>query len=143
MDQNIATQEEPARPLTWDFTQRRLPVRILLAEADPEVRAGLAHRLGALGFDVVEVEDGREMLEEFSDWEPDLIIAGLELPRVDGLDALAQLRRLNHVTPYILISPGADPDVHARAARLGAAFVYTRPFDVKHLVGSIWSIVGA
>lgn len=138
----ILDEDSLTRRLFWELPESPTQARILLAEDQSDLRELLAHRLRSLGYEVIEAADGLEMLEEFADWEPDLVIAGTQLRPLTGLEALSRLRKLDQTTPFILINDQPDPDVHAEATRLGAAYVYNRPLDVQHLIGSIWSILG-
>lgn len=142
MNDILVTQDAEQKRLYWELPEARTQAKILLAEDQADLRELLAHRLRSLGYEVTEAADGVEMLEEFAEWEPDLVIAGASLQQLSGLEALSRLRKLDQMTPFILINDKPDPETYAEATRLGAAFVYNRPLDVQHLIGSVWSIVG-
>ena len=128
--------------LFWELPESPDQTKILVADDQPEMRELLASRLRSLGYVVIEAADGQEMLEELKQTEPDLIISDLHMPQLSGLQVLSQLRQTDSTTPFILMSAFADKAVRAEAAALGATYVYSKPFDVKHLVSTVWEIVG-
>lgn len=89
------------------------------------------------GHEVVEVEDGREALEEFERRRPDLVVLDLRMPKLSGaevLDALGSARP----PPVILLS--ASPIAPEIASRYGAC-VMRKPFDVDALLRMVSSLL--
>ena len=85
-------------------------------------------RLLEPSFDVVGcVRDGRELLEAASTLNPDVVIADLSMPEVNGLDACRQIKHTSPQTKVILVTAGGDQWV-ARAAFLAGA----SGFVLKH-----------
>jgi DNA-binding NarL/FixJ family response regulator len=99
------------------------PVRVLIVDDDPLVRAGLVMMLG--GTDQVEVageaNDGSEVLGAVDRHRPDVVLLDLRMPKVDGLEAMALLRT-QPSPPRILVLTTFDTDDQVlRALRAGAA----------------------
>jgi DNA-binding NarL/FixJ family response regulator len=99
------------------------PVRVLIVDDDPLVRAGLVMMLG--GTDHVEVageaSDGSEVLSAVDHHRPDVVLLDLRMPKVDGLEAMALLRT-QPSPPRILVLTTFDTDDQVlRALRAGAA----------------------
>ena len=98
---------------------------VLLAHADEVRRGGLAWELGTQGMQVIEVEDGMELLDyldERGPWlplpRPDVIVAELDMPGCSGLDAALAMRRYGDPTPIIFINVRQAPTAAVTAARL-------------------------
>jgi CheY-like chemotaxis protein len=112
----------------------RAPLRILLAEADRELRLLLALVLRSDGHEIIEVADGSELLEAIAslvidgDRPFDLIISAQAIPGLPGASVLAGLRSRGRRTPFVLMT--GNPVVQAQATRLGAV-VLDRPFDAE------------
>ena len=110
------------------------PLRILLADADPEIRRLLALVLRSDGHEIVEVTDGSELLEAIASLvidgaRPfDLIMSAQAIPGLPGVSVLAGLRSRGRRTPFVLMT--GHPVVQAQATRLGAV-VLDRPFDAE------------
>ncbi|HTU28388.1 MAG TPA: response regulator transcription factor [Solirubrobacteraceae bacterium] len=99
------------------------PVRVLIVDDDPLVRAGLVMMLG--GTDQVEVageaSDGSEVLSAVDHHRPDVVLLDLRMPKVDGLAAMALLRA-QPSPPRVLVLTTFDTDDQVlRALRAGAA----------------------
>ena len=123
--------------------------RVLIAEDDREMRRMLSRALGRRGCDVHAVPNGRELLDTLTRGlagvegeAPDVIITDVRMPGVTGLEALARLRRVDWATPVILITAFGDAATHAEAHRLGAAFVFDKPFDLDVLCEAVRSLIG-
>jgi response regulator NasT len=90
------------------MTTAQRPLRIAVAEDNADARAALSAQLRALGHEVVcAVGDGAELLAHCLHQEIDLVIADLDMPVVDGLEAAEEVA--NRGVPVILLS--GHPDV--------------------------------
>ena len=99
------------------------PVRVLIVDDDPLVRAGLAMILGgAPELSVVgEATDGAEVPAAVAAHRPDVVLMDIRMPRVDGLTATAALRE-RPSPPEVLVLTTFDADEYVlRALRAGAA----------------------
>ena len=69
------------------------PTRVVVIEDEPAIRRGVSDALRASGYEAAEASDGVRGLEEAIRLGVDLVLLDLMLPRRDGLDVLADLRR--------------------------------------------------
>jgi DNA-binding response OmpR family regulator len=123
--------------------------QVLLAEDDAEVRRLLTQALRRDGYDVIAVPTGEDLLRVLRASEgavppralPDLIVSDVRMPGLSGLEMLAILKQGERSPPVILITAFGDAETHAKAARLGAAFVFDKPFEVGELRAAITSVV--
>jgi DNA-binding response OmpR family regulator len=125
-----------------------VPRRILLAEDDREMRHILAWELRLAGYDVVEAQNGVQLLDLLESsiiqarlFSVDMIISDIRMPGVSGLRVLEDLRRHDAHTPVVLITAFGDQQTHAEARRLGAAAVFDKPFDVDEFCAAVRGIV--
>jgi two-component system C4-dicarboxylate transport response regulator DctD len=117
-----------------------IPLRILLADDDAELRGQVASDLSQNGSQVVEVEDGRQALEVFrrsfeadpSHWF-DVVVSDLKMPNLSGLELLAALRAECPFVPFILMTAFVDRQVKERALELGAWTILQKPVDLESL----------
>ena len=97
--------------------------RILIVEDEDNARKGYEQLLQRWGFDVVGVGSAEEALARFSNFQPDTLIADVELPGMNGLDLLQQLgEELRHVPAIIITGKGSEE--RAVAAIEAGAFWY-------------------
>lgn len=68
------------------------PLRVLLADANPQSRSALARLLQADGHDVLVVEDGRQAMAALEDGRFDVVLMELRMPRMDAFEAAAAIR---------------------------------------------------
>ena len=98
----------------------RLP-RVLLADDHALVLEGF-RKLLEREFDVVgTVADGRALLRAAEDLQPDVIIADISMPLLNGLDATRKIKRLLPTTKLILLTMHQDHDLATEAFRVGAS----------------------
>ncbi len=94
--------------------------RILVADDHRMVAEGL-HRVLEPDFDLIEiVEDGRALVEAALRLRPDVIVADITMPQLNGLDAVEQIRRSGCDAKVIFLTMHKDAVYAARAQRVGA-----------------------
>jgi two-component system response regulator (stage 0 sporulation protein F) len=124
--------------------------RVFVAEDDDELRAVLAAVFRRDGYDVIEAIDGPDLVEHLVrariSGHPldnqDVVVSDIRMPGVTGLQVLASFHNLHWNTPIILISGFADEETEAHARQLGAAAVFSKPFDVDDLRAAVSNLVG-
>ncbi|RDV04595.1 response regulator [Undibacter mobilis] len=101
---------------------------ILIAEDEPEIARILDAYLVREGFRTVSAADGQTALDQHSILKPDLVLLDVKMPRVDGWEVLAELRRRGE-TPVIVIT-ALDQDIdRLQGLRLGADDYVVKPFN--------------
>jgi len=79
-------------------------LRVLIADDNDSVRAGVGRLLKAR-FEVVgSVSNGRELVDAALAYSPDVIVSDLDMPSLDGLAALKVLREAGHTPPFVLLT---------------------------------------
>ena len=99
-----------------------IPIRILVADDHPIVRDGLVAVLSTQpDFEVVgEAADGRQVVEQALAFQPDVILLDLEMPEVDGVQALEQLRKLGQSVRAVVFTAFDTDERILSALRAGA-----------------------
>src|SRR5581483_1206583 len=76
------------------------------------------------------VEDGAEFLDRLQRGRPSLGVLDIKMPRMTGIEALAQLRTTSHRDlPVVIFSSSQQPEETAQCRRLGALDVIYKPMD--------------
>jgi DNA-binding NarL/FixJ family response regulator len=99
------------------------PIRVVVVDDDPLVRAGLGLMLGgAPQLQIVgEAGDGAEGLEVIARVHPDVVLMDIRMPRMDGLTATGRVTE-QHDPPKVVVLTTFDADEHVvRALALGAS----------------------
>jgi response regulator NasT len=90
-------------------------LRIAVADDEQDMRDYLQHILPQTGHEVVAVaETGKQLVEQCRTTHPDLVIADIRMPQMDGIEAAVQICR-DRPVPVILVSAYHDPDLLERA----------------------------
>ena len=101
--------------------------RVLLADDHRVVSEGLKHLL-AEDFELVGmVEDGRALVAAANKLKPDVIVADITMPHLNGIEAMIQLKKDNAGIKVVFLTMHQDPAYARRALEAGAA-----GFVVKH-----------
>jgi two-component system, NarL family, response regulator NreC len=97
--------------------------RILLVEDLAIVREGLRTMLEARSdlCIVGEAEDGRQAVEEAARLEPDIVVMDIELPRLSGIEATREIRKVRPETQVVILSVQDSCSVVEEALRAGAS----------------------
>jgi two-component system response regulator MprA len=105
--------------------------KILIVENDTVITKILAHTLTQNGFSVAEARDGIEGIETAATQKPDLILLDIDMPKMDGLTMLKELRKSGDTTPIIMLTNLNNPDYIADAAEHGVR---------EYLIKADWEI---
>ena len=117
------------------------PMRVLLAEDDPLLGDGLRAGLRQLGFQVDWVRDGEAAERELVGESYAAAVLDLGLPRKDGLDVLAAVRRAGVAVPVLVLTArDAVPD-RIRGLDSGADDYVVKPVDLNELAARLRALV--
>ena len=113
-------------------------IRVLIVDDHPVVREGLRGMLEAdPGIGVAgEAGSGEEALGRLDDEiEPELIVilSDINMPGMDGLELLRQVKQRRPELPVMMVTAYGDDDRRHRAAEYGALEFVTKPVDFDHL----------
>ncbi|HUM17606.1 MAG TPA: sigma-54 dependent transcriptional regulator [Candidatus Nitrosotalea sp.] len=107
--------------------------KILVVDDEAEIRSLLGAVLQSKGYEVVTAEDGAAALQQVQREHPGVILMDLSMPRMSGMDALPEIKRLDPDIPVVICTAHADLATAVRAMKLGAYDYLTKPFDVELL----------
>ncbi|MEU5289348.1 response regulator transcription factor [Streptomyces sp. NPDC020755] len=115
------------------------PVRLLIVDDDPLVRAGLTLMLGGdEGIDIVgEGADGAEVEELVERLHPDVVLMDIRMPVMDGLTATERLRRRPGAPEVVVLTTFHADEQVLRAIRAGAAGFVLKDTPPARIVDSV------
>ena len=119
--------------------------RILIVDDSPSVRKLVEFTLKSKGFQVHAAEDGLAALELMSKEQFDAIILDINMPRMDGLKFLQEMRpdEAYASTPVIVLTTEGLEEDRDRAMELGATAYIVKPFKPTQLLTFIEKIFTA
>jgi DNA-binding NarL/FixJ family response regulator len=118
------------------------PIRILLADDHPVLREGI-HALAADERDmkfVAEAPNGREAIEQFRKHRPDITLMDLEMPGVNGIDAMIAIRNEFPDARIIILTTYAGDVRISRALKAGARGYLLKSLLRKELLDTIRAV---
>ena len=112
---------------------------ILVIEDDPSVQTLVRKALGMYGFTVVVADDGLDGLMKLETLRPDLIIADMMMPRLDGMTFVKAIKGRGETKqiPVIFLTAKSDPKSMIEGINVGARFYVTKPFQIDDLVNKV------
>lgn len=108
-------------------------MKLLLVEDEADLSAMLQRGLRGMGYAVDWVRDGEAALYQYEIGDYDLIILDLNLPKLDGLDVLRQIREKDALMRVLVLSARARVDERVQGLDLGANDYLVKPFDFEEL----------
>jgi two-component system chemotaxis response regulator CheY len=121
-----------------------MPASILVVEDDADSREMLLILLGEQGFKVTGAEDGRAALELIESTRPDLIITDIQMPNLDGVGLIKELRKRPEMRGVpILIFSTCREETLSEAMRAGANAAAPKPLQLDYLVRLVNSLLMA
>jgi CheY-like chemotaxis protein len=78
--------------------------KILMAEDDPAILAGVSALLKLEGYDVLEAENGTAAIELYKKAHPDLILMDVMMPLTSGYDVCREIMRSDEMTPILMLT---------------------------------------
>jgi CheY-like chemotaxis protein len=113
--------------------------KVLVVDDNFENRAVVVDLLAPLGFNVESANDGREGLEKATKWQPDVIIADLIMPEMDGFELIHQLRQSPELKEKVIIASSAsvyDAD-KKKSLAIGSNAFLPKPIQVERLLSQL------
>jgi two-component system chemotaxis response regulator CheY len=105
-------------------------IRVLVTDDSRVMRQIVIRTLRQAGYDwdVREASDGAEALEAVRADEPDVVLSDWNMPNVNGIELLQQLRAEGFETPFGFVTSESSEEMRATAEAAGALFLISKPF---------------
>jgi DNA-binding response OmpR family regulator len=115
--------------------------RIVVVEDDPAIRRGVVDVLRASDYQVAEAGDGAKGYEEAVRLGVDLVLLDLLLPKRDGLEVLADLRKIRPTLPVIVLTARGTEEDRVRGLKMGADDYVVKPFSARELLARVEAVL--
>jgi len=117
--------------------------KILSIDDSKTIRMLLKRLFAPFVCELFEAGDGQEGLEVVNREKPDLIILDYNMPVMDGVTMLRQMRENPEFKrlPVIMLTAEASPEIIGTVARLGVRDYVTKPFDSDQLLDKVIRVV--
>lgn len=117
---------------------------ILVVDDSPSLRMAVRVALTGAGYSVTEASDGVDGLSKANASRFNLIITDLNMPNMDGLTMIRELRRSpsNAGVPIVFLTTESDDGIKQQAKAAGATGWLVKPFDADQLVRIARKVLG-
>lgn len=110
---------------------------ILIVDDDPQALQSVSVLLHAHGFAVRSCADGVSALVEFSKTQPDVVVADINMPTMNGFRLTEKIHEMDRETPIILITADTDEEVRQSALKSRAFDFIVKPIPPSLLVTAV------
>ena len=115
--------------------------RILVVEDELPMRTALHDILTDEGYRVLVAEDGERGLARAAAEKPELILLDVMLPRLDGFDLCAELRRRANSTPVLMLTAKGQIEDRVQGLDAGADDYLVKPFSTEELLARVRALL--
>lgn len=107
--------------------------KVLLVDDEEEFVETLAERMRTRGMEVTATTSGREALGQLEEGSYDVVILDLQMPGMDGLEALAKIKKKRPDIQVVLLTGHATVGKSVEAMKAGAMEIIEKPADLDSL----------
>jgi DNA-binding NtrC family response regulator len=115
------------------LSQNAQPARILVAEDEANLRLVIQKELQRMGHDVRVVPDGEAALRLLEESNVDVLLADINMPRLDGMELLRRLHQRPNPPEVIMLTGHATVESAIEAMKLGAYDYLSKPYHISEL----------
>ena len=118
--------------------------RILIADDEPNIVVALVFLMKQMGHEVRVAATGEEAANAVAEFNPDLILLDVMMPRMSGYDLCQSVRDdpdRRGIKIIMLSAKGRDVDV-TKGIAIGADAYFTKPFSTKELTAKVPQLLG-
>ena len=115
-------------------------MKVLIAEDDPNTRAGLEEIISTEGYETHTAADGSEALRLFKEHHPEVVCLDIMMPEVSGYDVCREIRKDHPLTGILFISAKSEEIDTVLGLELGADDYIVKPFGVKSVIARIRAV---
>jgi two-component system chemotaxis response regulator CheY len=120
-------------------------MKILIADDSRVMRQIVTRTLRQAGFDghdLVEAEDGQQLVDKAASEAPDLVLSDWNMPNLTGVEALRAIRAGGNAVPFGFVTSEGTPEMREMATAAGALFLITKPFTADTFKDALEPILG-
>ena len=114
---------------------------VLLVEDDPALRMVVREVLKE-DFNVDEADNGETGVEKGVNSPADLVILDYHLPKRDGLEVIAEIKKAHPSVPVIVLTGYLSPESEKQFNHLGASKIFPKPFNYRTLLDAVKALSG-
>ena len=121
-----------------------MSAQLLIVDDSTSMRQMVAFALSSAGYSVQEAEDGQAGLEKARGTRFDAVVTDVNMPRMDGIEMIRQLRQLPEYkfVPLLMLTTESGPEKKQEGRAAGATGWLVKPFEPAQLVATVGKVLG-
>ena len=108
--------------------------KVLIVDDAPDTLEIIQKLLNFEGYDVITAPTGEEGVKKVKEEKPDVVLMDINLPGIDGTEALRRVRKINPLQCVVMLTAFATLDNAILALKEGASDFIKKPFENEHLI---------
>lgn len=117
-------------------------ISVLLAEDEQTLAMIIKDTLDAQDFNITPAADGEEALRLFLARKPDVLVADVMMPHMDGFELVRRIRRVDCHTPVLFLTARSSVEDVVKGFELGANDYLKKPFGMQELIVRLRALMG-
>jgi two-component system, chemotaxis family, chemotaxis protein CheY len=117
--------------------------KILVVDDAAFMRLRAVKLLVEAGYVVVEAENGRLAVEVYAREKPDAVLMDITMPEMDGLEALAEIRKIDPAARVAMLTAMGQQSIVMDAIKRGARDFVVKPFAPDRVLGAVSKLLSA
>jgi C4-dicarboxylate-specific signal transduction histidine kinase len=115
----------------------KLDITVLFVEDEDVLRAIYERILNKFVKTLFVAENGKEGLEKYKECQPDLIITDIQMPVMDGLEMIEEIRASDHNVRIVILSAYGETEYFMDAIKIGVNSFLLKPVETKKLIALV------
>lgn len=113
---------------------------ILVVEDNKDLLNLLKINLSDQGYKIITAQDGVTALDMYHNYQPDLVILDIMIPKIDGLEVCKSIRKENRTVPILMLTAKTEELDKVLGLEIGADDYMTKPFGIRELLARVKAI---
>lgn len=109
-------------------------VKVLIVDDVQMARENMKCILEREGIEVIEADNGEKALQLFKEENPDVVSLDIDMPKVDGIEVLKQIKNIKEDVNIIMVSVMSSQYHHVESFKNGAKYFLSKPIDLIRFV---------
>ncbi len=115
--------------------------KILVVDDQKGIRLTLSAIMAHQGYDVTEVEDGYQAIEEVTSATFDVVFLDIKMPGINGVQSFREIKKISPQSAVVMMTGFSVEDLVREALDEGARTVLYKPFQVERVLSLVESFV--
>src|SRR5574344_1800520 len=116
-------------------------MKVLIVEDERTLSMIISDTLRDEGFDIIQAYDGYQGISSMRVHHPDVIVADVMMPNMDGFEMVRQIRKTDKLTPVLFLTARSSIDDLVAGFKLGANDYLKKPFKMQELIVRVKALV--